>query len=528
MSLANPDPVPTASKILLGLLFVLLALSVLTQANPGTRLPARDYGFYVYTGEQILHGKLPYRDAWESKPPAIFYVNALALWIGRGSRWGIWIVEFFSLLAGTCFSYMAIRKLWGPWAALGGVIVWLLGLNLTLQGGNLTEEYPLSLHFLSILLFLELIESPRRYFYNFLLGLAFGLCFLFRPNNAAVETALILTLLAVCIKRRDVSALVKELLWLGCGALLPVMLTGLYFWSQGLWQELLEASILYNLSYSETQLSSTSPLKAGFTIFGWAAWVAATGYLLAGWQAIKRGPYFPVYLFLLIGFPVTIYLSDPARRSYEHYFMNWLPFLALLSGLVVHFLVSRLSVVFRDSARWNLAALSAALFLSGAFFFLGGPSAEYQKAIERIVRREAIGIEIRTRTAIYAENHTQPGELVLFWAASPGENFMANRESPSAYLFYPLYVDSPISARMNDQFLQDIITQRPVLIVDIGDHEALSLNAGERAGQIEAGLAWKYLPENIGQFFEFVEENYYLEAQVGDRAVYRLRDTPPQ
>src|SRR6185503_20182226 len=68
----------TASQILAGLSFIVLALSVLVQANPATRLPGRDNGFYLYIGEQIVHGKLPYRDAWESKPPAIFYLNALA------------------------------------------------------------------------------------------------------------------------------------------------------------------------------------------------------------------------------------------------------------------------------------------------------------------------------------------------------------------------------------------------------------------------------------------------------------------
>ncbi|HEY2982019.1 MAG TPA: hypothetical protein VGJ22_12620, partial [Anaerolineales bacterium] len=88
----------TSSRILLGLLSILLALSVLVQANPATRLPGRDNGFYLYIGEEIVHGKLPYRDAWESKPPAIFYLNALALRLGRGSRWGIWTIEFAALL----------------------------------------------------------------------------------------------------------------------------------------------------------------------------------------------------------------------------------------------------------------------------------------------------------------------------------------------------------------------------------------------------------------------------------------------
>jgi hypothetical protein len=186
-------------------------------------------------------------------------------------------------------------------------------------------------------------------------------------------------------------------------------------------------------------------------------------------------------------------------------------------------LTLRLSRQNKVSPRWQLIPLSATLLLALSFFVASGKAAEYQKALDRMDKRDTLGVEIRTRTAIYVENHTQPGELVLFWAATPGENFMSNRESPSAYLFYPLYVPSEISSRMNDQFLKNIIAKRPVLIVDIGDHEALSIDPVLRAQQIAAGFAWEYPPDNLDAFFEFVKENYYLEARVGDRAIYRLR-----
>ena len=121
-------PLDVITRTLLSILLIVLILSVLVQANPGTRIPGRDYGFYVYIGDQILHGKLPYRDAWESKPPAIFYLNAVALWLGRGSRWGIWIVEFVSLLVASIFSYSAAKKLWGTPTTLGILMIWMISI----------------------------------------------------------------------------------------------------------------------------------------------------------------------------------------------------------------------------------------------------------------------------------------------------------------------------------------------------------------------------------------------------------------
>ncbi len=505
--------------ILLGLVFLLLTLSVLTQANPGTRLPSRDYGFYLYIGKQITQGNLPYRDAWESKPPAIFYLNAVALWIGRGSRWGVWFVEFVGLFISLCFSFYVIKKMWGIWPAFGGVVLWSIGLDLTLQGGNLTEEYPLLLHFLSLVLFLKLTEQPIHRLFNFFLGLAFGISFLFRPNNAVVEAAVILTLLILKLSRRGFKSLLEQILWMAAGVVPPILVTGIYFWAHGLLKDMLDAAIFYNLSYSNTAITSTSPLQIGFDIFGIIAWVALAGYIVAVISILKRDAFMPIYVLVLVGWPMVILFSDPARRNYPHYFINWLPFLALLGGLAFHLLVSRWPAVWKNST----ATAGGLTFVAAIMFFLlSGRAAEYGKALERVAHRQSSGIEIRSRVAAYVENHTDPGDLVLFWAASPGENFMSNRATPSAYLFYPLYVYSDISARMNEQFLKDVQAKRPVLIVDIGDHEALSLDEETRRRQIAEGWAWEYPPTTLDAFFEFVERNYYLEAKIGDKVVYRL------
>src|SRR5262245_10616013 len=38
----------------------------------------RDQGIYALVGDGILHGKTPYKDLWDFKPPGIFFVYALA------------------------------------------------------------------------------------------------------------------------------------------------------------------------------------------------------------------------------------------------------------------------------------------------------------------------------------------------------------------------------------------------------------------------------------------------------------------
>jgi hypothetical protein len=149
-------------NLLLTLFISILVLLVLAQANPLINLPSRDGGIYAYIGHIILEGKLPYVDAWESKTPGIFYLNAFALWFGKGTQWGIWLVEFVFLFISAWVGYGLMRKLWQPGAAIFGTLVWLFGLNQVLSGGNFTEEYPLLFNFLASFFFWKGFRSQKK------------------------------------------------------------------------------------------------------------------------------------------------------------------------------------------------------------------------------------------------------------------------------------------------------------------------------------------------------------------------------
>lgn len=522
------------------LLFALLALTVLTQANPGTHLPNRDYGFYAYIGKQIVKGQLPYRDVWESKPPAIFYLNAFALRLGRGLRWGIWLVEFAFLFAAIAASFYLLKKLWGTAPALFGIFVWLWGMEITLEGGNFTEEYPLVFHFLALLLLIKLIRHPEHRLFNLTLGLLLSISFLFRPNNAVVEAVTVLVLAASLLVQRNFRALWISVLWIALGFLVPLGVTCAYFAYHGLFYAMLEASILYNLAYSDAQQTAASPLLVGFEYLNLAAWIGLVGYLLvlARLRNYFGTPLLPLFIVLLIGTPAAVYLSDPARRNYAHYFMNWLPFIGVLGAFAFHTFQEKLFPN-KPEATPSQVPLStfyfpsflfpsflfplSSLLITLAFFILSGRASSYQKGLDRLFTPPER--EMRSLVSIYVENHTRPGEYVLFWATHPGENFMSRRDAPHSTLFYPMLVDSEISDRLNDDFFDDLKRNAPVLIVDMGRLAIPSLDPQKREAQIAAGLGLASPPDNLEEVLRFIEENYYLEAVVRGRFIYRLHGT---
>jgi len=435
-----------------------------------------------------------------------------------------------SLVVAFLFSYQLTKKLWGVFPAICGMTVWAIGMNITLQGGNTTEEFPLPLHFLSLILFLRLVELPDSYVDGFVIGLTFSISFLFRANNAMIETAIVLTLLLLWVTQQKFRVIWIQLIAMMAGALLPILVTSLYFWSQGAFKEMFDASITYNVLYTEAKLSNTSGLVAGFQKLGLIAWVGLIGYgillflLVSQWHA--RTKLSPILLLLFIGCPLAVMVTDPAQRNYGHYFINWLPFIALLSGLTFYTLHNSLSFKVKMSSLSESTYLASAVLIALIFFIFSGRAVENLISFANILNRS--DVERDSVIAEYANNNTLPGDTVLFWGGFPGENLMADRASPSAYITYPLLLNADLSKEFSDQFLIDLRRNRPVLIVDMGYTKALSLDPEMRAAQLADGLEWPYLPTNINDVLKFIDDNYHMDALFRNATVYRLNGTSSQ
>jgi hypothetical protein len=86
-----------------------------------------------------------------------------------------------------------------------------------------------------------------------------------------------------------------------------------------------------------------------------------------------------------------------------------------------------------------------------------------------------------------------------------------------------LYVGSDISRRLEARFLDELQSHKPVLIVDMGDEWALSLDPVERQERRAAGVGWSFLPSNLDRVFAFIDQNYFLEKRFRGMDIYRLK-----
>lgn len=511
----------------------LLVLMVLSQANPLTTHIGRDGGAFAYIGQLILKGKLPYIDAWDSKPPGIFYLNAFALWLGMGTRWGIWLVEFLFLFGAATAGFQVMRKYWNPGAAIFGTTLWMLGLIRVLSGGNFTEEYSLLFNFLAILVFWKSLSEPKNKLFDIVLGLTLASSFLFRANNIGVQVSIALTLFIVCLAKKEIKLfLIKMAVWVS----VTIIILGsvcLYFATKHALSALIESAIVYNFSYAGNQGNLLSGVINGFQHLGITARVALIGYIFAIIvlaRSIKAKDVDVMTLFLVVGWPVEIALASMSGRPYGHYFISWLPVLALLGGLVFSFLSPKvLSTGLLKLINERTWILVACLLVIVAFLFRN-ELLVYSDTFSRLLINRANGIQKISLLEGYLREQSNPNDTVLVWGGQAGINFMAQRESPTPYLFYPGYVaSSPISKRLANAFYTDVVDHPPLFIVDayINDPDhTLSLDPKTRAVQLLRVEASYYHPDNQDAFFAFVGDNYNKVEELDNYVIYELLKKP--
>jgi len=82
----------------------------------------RDQGIYALVARSVLEGGMPYRDAFDFKPPGIFLIYALGRLLSGSGEWGIRVVEVLGLFGMVAAMLSMAQRWWG-----NRTIGWLAG-----------------------------------------------------------------------------------------------------------------------------------------------------------------------------------------------------------------------------------------------------------------------------------------------------------------------------------------------------------------------------------------------------------------
>ena len=157
------------------------------------RIPAildyygHDSAIYRVVGRGWFQGLIPYRDLFEQKGPIVFLVYAFAEWISL--RYGLFILEVFTLFISSFLCYLIAREIAGTRAAICGTLIMLVYLMAVFGDGATVGEFNLPCLMLSTYMIVKYynriditIEHPP--IYAFVHGCTFAVSLGMRVTNS--------------------------------------------------------------------------------------------------------------------------------------------------------------------------------------------------------------------------------------------------------------------------------------------------------------------------------------------------------
>jgi hypothetical protein len=434
-------------------LVLLLATVLLLVRIPSLVQPmGADQGLYAYIGDRILAGDLPYRDAWDQKPPAIHYTYAVMRGIWRSDS----VVAFTDLVLAAMIAVMLARLgslLAGPAVGFGAALLYLFLSDPSFQrlAGVAIRAQCESFIALAvtgaILLLANARDNPRPMLY-FLAGVLFGGAIAFKYNAAAYLGAAMIALWAwQRLGLKEAGSVVAG------AAVLPLVYL-MVFVISGAFSDLYDATIIYNIRYSGETYSGpahfawyllTFPVQHARVDALWLLGGAGCAVLLAASTRNVERLIAPAWVAA-----ACLVIAVNGSRGLPQYFVQALPALALSAAWGASLLVS--------SKRWVNAAAIALVIVAvvrvnefpklvqniafDANYALGRMSSETHLARYGEPERRKYSAIAVTQLADVVRNATAPQDRIYVFGFSVGVYAKSGRISASRFCWSrPVIVD---------------------------------------------------------------------------------------
>ena len=429
----------------------------------------RDEGAYGYIAQQVLSGGLPYRDAFDHKPPAVYYLYAGVFKLFGDS---LQALRVFTL----CFSLITLlvvfglaSYLWGGGAGLLAAFFYALFSGGPLVQGTAanTETFMVLPLLLALFCFIGFMRRPvaaklaspaeQALQLLFLTGLFSGLAIMFK--QVAIVNLFVLILFVLFRQNRW-----RNLVWLSVGTMVVPLIFLLYFFFQGALNDFIYGTILVNAKY----LQSVPGTLWGRLVYGWTI-TTNIARLENGliWVLALSGALFIVFwerrqqnLLLVLWSIASLIGVCGSGLFFGHYYIQLVPALCLLSGYALVRLKDKVS-----SYGWITMGLSVLLLslyvvpFQLPFYnqYSGAEISEHKYGSKQFVVSLSLAEEMK--------KFVKTQDKVLVWSANPEVYFYLQKKSPTIYFNYLAWMHDD---QVKQKVLSDIFVAEPDYIVWTG------------------------------------------------------------
>ena len=434
----------------------------------------RDEGTYGYIGANLGSGLVPYRDAFDHKPPVIYFVYAIVDGLGEDNRLNTRAVGVGVMALTTLVVYGLGRRIYGPAVGLAAAFLYaLLGNSPHVEGPHLnTEHMMLPLLLLSML---AAVEAGRRRggWLSVLAGVTASLAILTKP--VALPAVLPIFAAATMSDFRGWRPACASAAWFIGGALAPVAAFGLWFLVNDALDDLYRDVFTFNTSYVGSSYTDQWEHLLEFgPIVGPLTFIALSGAFVRPSGA--RG-FLKVHHLFLVWVAATV-LATKLASLYPaaHYFIPVMPGVAILASaasLAVWRAVRKMSA----PTRWAATLAAAVTILATVWWqlhenldFYFGMSVEQKIAFEFAEQGPGAFLAAES-VAKYVNSITDQHEEILVWAGEAEVYFLADRKSATRHINTGnLFPERERIVR------EDVVTKRPRVVVAYNDRAGVFSN----------------------------------------------------
>ncbi|MBN1461265.1 MAG: glycosyltransferase family 39 protein [Armatimonadetes bacterium] len=513
--------------------------------------PDRDSGIFLYIGQQLLDGQVLYRDLFDGKGPLLYLLNALGLALGRGSMWGVYLLYIAALCLAFVLVFLGFRRRFGLPAAAAAALygALLLCAAATFMLGNNADGYIWLTQLAALFLLTRWSPANPRALPYILLGLAGAAAFFIKMTGVGLWIALIAAETLIAFASSGWSVYRQHMLHLAAGAAAGSAAVLGYLAASGALRPFVQIYFSFNAVYGQdvTWHDRARSLVEGIQLIGYLPMACLTGLwalMLLSVVSTWRREEAPQLLVLLavIWLPVEFAIASYAGHGVR-YFGGSLPALVLLYALACFECVR--------SRPWRRLlgkpgqspqhALLALLMVGAA---LGLLPTVYQRVatLGGIVLHHAYYARTKPGAIYpgscyplvvdYVRHSTQADDDVLVWGDySQTTNFLADRRSPTRFVYQPYLYEAAFGDSLVRAFLADLRAHPPALIIDTSPSSSPYLErpsiaavqgAWSERQPADFGSAWRdvgtYLRDNYHQVSTLPHEPHWV--------VYRPLEPP--
>jgi hypothetical protein len=427
----------------------------------------RDEGGFAYIAYQMLEGKSLYLDLYEIKPPLLYIIYAFFISVFghsiEGIHFGLLVFDVAYIITLFAFAKYFFDKTIAVVAAFAFAIL-SLSPNLLGFAAHATH-FAILPGLIGLFLLMKAIDTKKRRLFLFA-GLACGLAFLVKQQ--AIHFMLFAGFYVIFEFARQKPFDWKE--WfisevlLVIGSVTPYLLVVLYMLARGHFDDFW----FYTVTWP-TEFATSSQTGANYEIFKlqinrvipnqeWL-WYLGLGGAVSMFL-IKVENKWRVFILLF-----TLFMAFAVATGfhfYAHYFVVFIPALALLNGLFVR----NIGVLINDLLKVKWGIIVPLLFFIFAWTqIIRVDSAYFFQSNEDKILHNAYGTNPFPESKIigdYLKQISNPEDKVVIVCSEPQIGFYSKLQSVSGQAFcYPLADNGAYMTKLQDEFINDIETQKP-------------------------------------------------------------------